>query len=384
MRTLLERGLAARPENAALHAKLGYLCFDCKQFAAAAVCFERALALNADAAEVRGPLARCYVHLHRYAETLDLLESTNEPIADRGRAFLAIGDAHAAEREFRAVLAKDPDDILALRFLGRLLRDAGRDPEILSLCEKLSACGAANAQLLYLWGRTLALASEDNRARRLLFDPDLVTCLGLALPKGFSSHDEFNDALAEEILNNPNRISEFPVEDEANRGSQRVDDLFSGAQPEIIRILLDAVQQAVDHYEPPLHDGFDPWPSARPQLARIRAWGLIQRNTDYEEAHIHPGGWLSGVYYVRVPRAVAEGTGPGFIEFGPPSAVRRAKPGLALPKGYRPREGMLLLAPSHYQHRTIPSGLEEYRISVAFDVVGVNGNPNGMRPTSKP
>jgi hypothetical protein len=30
---------------------------------------------------------------------------------------------------------------------------------------------------------------------------------------------------------------------------------------------------------------------------------------------------------------------------------------------------MLLLAPSYYQHRTIPSGVDRHRISVAFDVV---------------
>jgi hypothetical protein len=44
-------------------------------------------------------------------------------------------------------------------------------------------------------------------------------------------------------------------------------------------------------------------------------------------------------------------------------------PDLAPARRYLPREGMLLLAPSHYQHRTIPSGAGEYRISVAFDVV---------------
>jgi hypothetical protein len=30
---------------------------------------------------------------------------------------------------------------------------------------------------------------------------------------------------------------------------------------------------------------------------------------------------------------------------------------------------MLILAPSHYHHRTIPNGLDEYRVSFAFGVV---------------
>ena len=32
-------------------------------------------------------------------------------------------------------------------------------------------------------------------------------------------------------------------------------------------------------------------------------------------------------------------------------------------------EGQLLLAPSHYAHRTIPSKIDRHRISFAFDVV---------------
>jgi hypothetical protein len=44
-------------------------------------------------------------------------------------------------------------------------------------------------------------------------------------------------------------------------------------------------------------------------------------------------------------------------------------PDLAPAGRYVPKQGMLILAPSHYQHRTIPSGVDQDRISVAFDVV---------------
>jgi hypothetical protein len=44
-------------------------------------------------------------------------------------------------------------------------------------------------------------------------------------------------------------------------------------------------------------------------------------------------------------------------------------PGFIPPLRHAPREGTFLLAPSHYAHRTIPTGADEYRISFAFDVV---------------
>jgi len=138
----------------------------------------------------------------------------------------------------------------------------------------------------------------------------------------------------------------------------------------MIRALLEFLQHLFEIYTAPPAGPFDPWRAARPAAARLRAWGLIQRRTDHEEWHIHRGGWLSGVYYVRVPRGVsADGEGPGCIEFGPPRPVARARPGLISTWRHAPQEGTLLLAPSHYSHRTIPSGADDYRISFAFDVV---------------
>jgi hypothetical protein len=143
------------------------------------------------------------------------------------------------------------------------------------------------------------------------------------------------------------------------------------------------IRTAVDQWTPAPKDGFDPWPIARPSAARPRPWGLIQRRDEYEEGHIHPGGWLSGVYYVRIPAIVsAVGDGPGCIEFGPPSSLADTMPGLAPTGRYLPKEGMLLLAPSHYQHRTIPSGADEQRISVAFDLVPDRQFDSGERFTS--
>jgi hypothetical protein len=141
-------------------------------------------------------------------------------------------------------------------------------------------------------------------------------------------------------------------------------------RPELIRSLLRALEGCAAGYRAPARDGFDPWPRARPAAARLRPWGLLQREGDYEALHIHPSGWLSGVYYARVPSAVSGGTdGRGCIEFGPPTGLAEVVPDAAPTRRYVPREGLLLLAPSHYPHRTIPSGLDEDRISIAFDVV---------------
>ena len=370
MAGLLERALAANPDSSLLHAKLGALHLDRYDFSGAASSLEAALRLDPASPGLRLCLARCYNMLDRPEAALQLLEEAEGAQYERAQALAALGETEAAQDEFRAVLADDPHHPQACRRLCRMLRKAGRIAELLETCERLAARGARHSQLLYNWGWALALAGEHDKARRVLFDPARVTQLALPVPAGFADLEAFNAALAEELLANPCRLSDFAPGDEANRGSSRVEHLFAGRRPELIALLLESLQELVSQYVPSPRDGFDPWPLARPAAARLRAWGLLQRGGDYEDWHIHRGGWLSGVYYVRVPRSVTgEGHGPGCIEFGPPAGLARDMPGFLPGLRHVPREGTLLLAPSHYPHRTIPSGVPEDRISLAFDVV---------------
>ena len=267
-------------------------------------------------------------------------------------------------------LKVDPGHRHACWKLCRLLRDGGRTAESLVICQDLNARGVCHAQLLYDWGLALALTGDEARSRSILFDPRRVVELPLPVPAGFSDIASFNTALAEEILSNPYRLSDFPTGEEANRGSSRVHHLLAGRRPALVRLLLDSLQRLVTSLPAAPAQGFDPWAEARPDWAHLKAWGLIQRGADHEAWHTHRGGWLSGVYYVHIPDTVsAKGAGRGCIEFGAPPALARAKPGYIRTWRHAPKAGSLLLAPSHYPHRTIPGGTNEHRLSIAFDVV---------------
>ena len=88
----------------------------------------------------------------------------------------------------------------------------------------------------------------------------------------------------------------------------------------------------------------------------------------YQTPHIHPQAWVSGVYYASVPADIAAGADQaGWIEFGEPLADYRftAKPELRL---IRPEEGLMLLFPSYFYHRTLPFSAGGTRVSIAFDV----------------
>lgn len=365
---LLSKAVAAAPDNPALQVKLADLRLDSYDFAGAASALEAALMIEPDARGIGQRLARCYNALGRHEEALRSLAATDAPHCERGLALERLGLEAEAEIEYRAILAEDPGHRPACRWLCKILRRAGRMDELLETCEALAARGVRHGRLLYTWGTALALNGRDEEARAILLDRSRIAEIALPVPPGFSDIAEFNAALAQEILTNPNRLSNFPTEDQANRGSSRVHALFAGRRPDLIRLLLDSIQALVAAHAPARTAPFDPWADALPEAAHLKAWGLIQRGTDYEEWHLHPEGWMSGVYYVQVPDSVS-GDGPGCIEFGPPTALARERPDFIPVWRHVPRAGTVLLAPSHYAHRTIPTGADQHRISFAFDVV---------------
>jgi hypothetical protein len=115
-----------------------------------------------------------------------------------------------------------------------------------------------------------------------------------------------------------------------------------------------------------------PFLAARPTRWWLDIWGNFLGEKGNLTTHHHPAGWLSGVYYSRVPDSVSE-TDPthgGWIEFGRPhpSIPEPAAQRLRL---IRPEVGKLILFPSFVFHRTIPNPSEEDRISFAFDMCPV-------------
>jgi tetratricopeptide (TPR) repeat protein len=379
--TLLQRAIAAAPRSATLHTQLGNVHLDRFDFGQAALAFEAARRHDPVCLDVLARLTRCWNRLGRHADVVEILaaegESSNAEIhVQHGEAFAALDRVENAEREFRRALDCDPRHRHACLELCGILRRCGRFAELLTLCESLADKGVAHAQLLLDWGRALAYDGQRVKAECLLFDAAKMSRTTPSTPVGFESLAAFNGALAEELSSNAHAITEIPVDEQATRGAALILHLLDGKRPKLIRDLLGAIQACVEGRladTPGAATDFDPWGAVRPTRLRLRPWGLIQKSGDYEAWHTHRGGWLSGVYYVRIPEAFSvEGDGAGCIEFGPPPSLTQAGIAIVAPLRVAPSEGLLLLAPSHYHHRTIPFVSAGRRISVAFDVIDLD------------
>lgn len=109
-----------------------------------------------------------------------------------------------------------------------------------------------------------------------------------------------------------------------------------------------------------------PWMLSCPDRWRLQAWATILHHGGHQTPHIHPAGWMSGVFYLNV--GLPQGNNEGAIVFGHP----QTEVGLQVaPRKWihNPESGQFLSFPSYFFHHTVPYHGSIPRISLAFDVI---------------
>ncbi len=108
---------------------------------------------------------------------------------------------------------------------------------------------------------------------------------------------------------------------------------------------------------------------------RMKIWSVVLDEGGYQAPHMHPGGIISGCYYLNFDRESNPGVS-GNIEFGNPEQQFEL-PVENLTKMVEVEENKLVIFPSYYFHNTFPTKSTAHRISIAFDIVPVE---DGVEP----
>lgn len=347
-------------------------------------------------------LAKAYFHTDRMADLIDLLapalhhESTDaEALFYLGRAYLSIqNDQLAIEALSRAAsqgiihafgflaeaferlgrhdgalkasldgLFLSPTDYKAFGMATRALLMRREKSRLWDLCTDLNNRGAWAAYVPSAMALVANTLAAEDQVMRLIDPPAWFSARRLDVTK------DFNQALAAELLAQM-PPSPLPSTQATVGTGRRIDQLQVVAGP-LATQLLSNIKDAVENYFAERSTlTHHPMIAQRPHSITLHPWALAVQGDGHETWHIHPSGWISGVYYVQVPQInVAPATEAGAIEFGPYQFGSKAKSS-AWPRWMvKPEEGTLLLFPSYYAHRTYPTGVEDFRICVAFDIV---------------
>jgi uncharacterized protein (TIGR02466 family) len=104
-----------------------------------------------------------------------------------------------------------------------------------------------------------------------------------------------------------------------------------------------------------------------PRELSLSGWVVRLLAGAHQSEHIHPSGWLSGVYYAQVPGFRDQDEGA--IEFGLWGYNYPILDKNYPRKRYYPKSGNLALFPSSLFHRTIRFDSNDERISIVFDLI---------------
>ena len=131
-----------------------------------------------------------------------------------------------------------------------------------------------------------------------------------------------------------------------------------------IKQLKSIIINELDLYQKKYSNKFCSYIKNWPSQNYLNAWCVVLKKQGYQNPHIHPGGWLSGVIYLKVVPSLDKNEGA--IEF---SLNSEHYSNVNSPKLiHQPKLGDIVFFPSSLHHRTIPFSTNADRIIVSFDL----------------
>lgn len=253
-----------------------------------------------------------------------------------------------------------------------LLLKLGKFQAALDAADRHKAMGAASANVDAYRAQALWELGRDDEAMALS-DPErfgFVRAPGP--PPGYADLAAFNRDFVDALESHPTLTEKWDESRRAARGGRVTGDLFAAGQsrPKPIQAFREMIEHEVTALaaELPATPGH-PFYGRRPkQPFEIVSWANLMPAQGVQASHIHNLGWLSGVYYPKLPAELGDGEDHGgWLGFGRPGYGIPAKRAPAQ-RFVRPEVGRMFCFPSYVWHWTEPFVGDEERVSVAFDV----------------
>ncbi len=366
-------GLEHCPESALLHFNLGTVLKRRHRFDDAMAAHREATRLSPDFAPALRALGTLLVEHSHFEEAAEVLAHAarlapeEKPVLNLlGFALLKLGRGEEAIEvltRLQELLPGRPGPRISI---SSALLAAGRAAEALALCEELRGRLPGNRQLIANQAVALTECGRAGEAAALLAHERFLWHRRIECPPEFDSLDDFNAALIAHVTSHPSL--DLGCNAVSCHNGQTSDELL--VEPKGPVAFLERIIHAeAAKYLQTLQGGAPhPFLASQPRQTWLSAWVTILRSQGHQYGHIHPTAWLSGVYYVSLPAEVKSGAAgeAGWIEFGAPPRHYRCQAQHAVTR-VRPEEGMLVLFPSFYYHRTLPFESEQRRVTIAFD-----------------
>jgi tetratricopeptide (TPR) repeat protein len=333
------KAVAYAPDDTQYRMSLCNLYFEMTRFDEAVIEGEELIKRNKNMPEVLGILYYAHKKLANYTESLQFAERLVDVDEGSADSMIALASAQIAVKKYANAI---------------------------ETCSIALEKAPTNRRVLADQSIALSFDKKIKEARHI-FDVDkLLNITTVNTPSGYESIESFNQAIIDHVERHP--TIRFDGLNHTCLGGTTSDEIFVSPMGPVEQ-LKNEILSAVNQYRHALvFDESHPWLANLPEQMQLNLSGWVTRlrAQGYQQGHIHPTAWISGVYYVNLPPISKETPEAGGIEFGrAPSYYPDGDQGAT--KIVRPVGGTLVLFPSYFYHRTIPFDADTERFTLAFD-----------------
>jgi tetratricopeptide (TPR) repeat protein len=358
------KAIVLKPDYAESHNNLGVTLEEMGRLEESLKSYNRAIELRPDYAVAHNNLGNTLFLLHRVEEAeasfnkaIESKPEYSSAFINRAKLFFKLGSFEAALKDADFCNTKS-SRLVALESLYAL----GRVEEVYQRIEVQSELGEEDIRVA-AFASFLSKIEKKDTANNFCNNPiDFVNFSNV------SSHLKDSSIFIEELIEELGSLEKIwePAKKSTRKGFQTPSKINLFTNPSVkMEGLKSIIIDELDSYYLKFKDETCSFIQNWPTKKNLSGWQVVLRRQGYQTAHIHPGGWLSGVIYLKV--APSLGKDEGAIEFNlsGENYSNTNSPKLT----YQPEVGDMVFFPSSLHHRTIPFSTNTDRMIVSFDLL---------------
>ena len=398
-KTYYEKAVRINPKNSDAHHNLGVVSQELGDFKKAIECYKKTIEINSNNSIANSNLGNLLNELGEYKKALVYCKRAIQLNPNYASAYNNLGNAFKKLKKnkkaiscYEKALQVNPKYLLSNYNLGKIFRELGKQIKAIKYFQK-SNLTSSRAELLectYLsdnlnqYKKMLEkLAKQDPLNLRVAtmaayvskkeniknIYPFCKNPLDFVHIKNFKNEFTSTNNFYENLLKTLDKIPPVwePSSNTTRGGYQSLGNLFDKKNTEISK-LQKIIERQIINYKKIYKDSDDFFIKKWPIKSKFRGWYVKLFKQGHQKSHIHPNGWLSGVFYLKVPKLLNQNEGSiKFTLYGYDYPMDKSLPNLI----YKPKVYDIALFPSSLFHCTVPFSSEEERQVIAFDLVPI-------------
>ena len=392
-----EKAIQINPNYVELHYNLGNIFNELGEYKKAIGSYEKAIQINPNYASAYNNLANALSELREYKKAIGCYEKAIQINPNYASAYNNLANALNKSGEYKKAIdccekaiQINPNYASAHNNLGKIFRNLGKQHEAIKSFQKVNST-SSKAELLectyFLNGlktypqmlekltkqdplnlRVATMAAYVSKKENIKnIYPFCKNPLNFVFIKNLKNELISAEKFSENLLKILGKIE--PIWEPSSRttkgGYQTLGNLFDRTDSEIIK-LKKMIEKQIINYRDIYKDSQDCFITKWPTKNKFYAWYVKLFKQGHQTSHIHPSGWLSGVFYLKVPELLNKNEGSiEFTLYGYDYPRDKNLPNLI----HSPKIFDIALFPSSLFHNTIPFNSLEERHVVAFDLI---------------